>query len=123
MTLRGAAAVAFVATVDPERAKAFYVDVLGLELIADEPYALVLDLAGTPLRIAKVEQLQPQPHTVLGWAVEDVGAALAGLAVEPLRYAGLDQDAAGIWTAPGGARIAWFADPDGNTLSLTELQP
>ena len=123
MGLRGARPVAFLATADPDRAAAFYAGVLGLELIADEPYALVFDLAGTMLRVAKVERLEPQPHTVLGWIVDDVAAALAGLDVQPLRYSGLDQDADGIWTAPGGARIAWLADPDGNTLSLTELQP
>src|SRR3954447_7216364 len=123
MALRGARPVAFLATTDPERATAFYAGVLGLELIADEPYALVFDLAGTTLRISKVEELRPQPHTVLGWLVDDVAAALAELDVEPLRYSGLDQDADGIWTAPGGGRIAWIADPDGNTLSLTEVRP
>jgi catechol 2,3-dioxygenase-like lactoylglutathione lyase family enzyme len=122
--LREARPIAFVATTDPDRALAFYRDVLGLALVADEPFALVFDLAGTTLRIAKVEHLVPQPHTVLGWVVEDVAAAVAGLragGVEPVRYPGMEQDGEGIWRAPGGALLAWFRDPDGNTLSLTQL--
>jgi len=122
--LRNARPIAFVATTDPGRALAFYRDVLGLELVADEPFALVFDLAGTTLRIAKVEHLVPQPHTVLGWFVGDVATAVAELrarGVEPARYAGMDQDEAGVWRSPGGALLAWFVDPDGNTLSLTQL--
>jgi catechol 2,3-dioxygenase-like lactoylglutathione lyase family enzyme len=123
--LRDARPVAFVATTDPPRALHFYRDVLGLELVADEPFALVFDLAGTTLRIAKVERLDPQPHTVLGWVVEDVTAAVDGLrarGVEPTRYPGMEQDVDGVWRSPGGARIAWFVDPDGNTLSVTQLR-
>ena len=123
MGLRGAAPVAFVATTDAERAQAFYAGTLGLELLADEPYALVFDLAGTQLRVAKVEQLDPQPHTVLGWTVDDVARTLDTLGIEPLRYAGMEQDERGIWTSPSGALIAWFADPDGNTLSVTQPAP
>jgi predicted enzyme related to lactoylglutathione lyase len=119
--LRGVPPVAFLATTDPERAKGFYRDVLGLELRADEPYALVFDLAGTTLRIAKVERLEPQPHTVLGWTVADLDATLRELEIDVCRYEGLDQDEHGIWRSPGRARVAWFVDPDGNTLSLTEL--
>jgi catechol 2,3-dioxygenase-like lactoylglutathione lyase family enzyme len=115
--LRDARPVAFVATTDAGRALAFYRDVLGLELTADEPFALVFDLAGTTLRIAKVERLVPQPHTVLGWIVADLEAH----GVEPARYPGMEQDEAGIWRSPGGALLAWFVDPDGNTLSLTQL--
>jgi catechol 2,3-dioxygenase-like lactoylglutathione lyase family enzyme len=122
--LRDARPVAFVATSHAGRALAFYRDVLGLELVADEPFALVFDLAGTTLRIAKVERLVPQPHTVLGWIVEDVAVAVGELragGVEPVRYAGMEQDEAGVWRAPGGALVAWFVDPDGNTLSLTQV--
>jgi catechol 2,3-dioxygenase-like lactoylglutathione lyase family enzyme len=124
--LRTAAPVAFVATTDPVRARAFYADTLELALVADEPFALVFDLAGTALRVAKVDRLEPQPHTVLGWLVDDVGGAvdwLVARGVEPARYAGLDQDERGIWSSPGGARIAWFLDPDGNTLSVTQPVP
>ena len=94
---------------------------LGLELVADDPFALVFDLAGTPLRIAKVDRVAPAGYTVLGWQVDDVEAVLDALKVETLRYPGLEQDERGVWCAPSGARIAWLADPDGNTLSLSEL--
>jgi len=124
--LRTAAPIAFVATTDAERARAFYAGTLELELVADEPFALVFDLAGTTLRVAKVDRLDPQPHTVLGWLVDDAGAAvdwLVARGVEPVRYSGLDQDEQGIWRSPGGARVAWFLDPDGNTLSVTQPAP
>jgi catechol 2,3-dioxygenase-like lactoylglutathione lyase family enzyme len=113
---------AFVATTDMERAAAFYGDTLGLEILERTPYAVVLDAAGTTVRLTLVEELTPQPFTVLGWLVDDFEAVVAGLVgagVRPLRYDGMAQDAAGVWTAPGGARILWFQDPDGNTLSLT----
>jgi catechol 2,3-dioxygenase-like lactoylglutathione lyase family enzyme len=116
--------MAFVATTDAARAIAFYRDVLGLELVEEDPFALVFDLAGTPLRVVKVERLAPQPYTALGWVVDDLDATLAGLrarGVEPNRYPGMEQDEAGIWRSPGGALLAWFVDPDGNTLSLTQL--
>jgi hypothetical protein len=65
-----------------------------------------------------------QPFTVAGWGVPDVAVtveALTGLGVGFNRYEGLEQDDLGIWTAPGGDRVAWFADPDGNTLSPATL--
>ena len=92
---------------------------LGLELVADDPFALVFDLAGTSLRIAKVDRVVPAGYTVLGWQVDDVEAMLDALGVETLRYPGLEQDERGVWTSPSGARVAWLADPDGNTLSLS----
>jgi catechol 2,3-dioxygenase-like lactoylglutathione lyase family enzyme len=124
VTLRAAVPVAFVATTDAPRAKAFYADTLGLAFVAEEPFALVFDLAGTTLRIAKVEHLEPQPHTILGWVVGDLDAALDELAsrgVETRRYPEMEQDSRGVWSSPSGARIAWLRDPDGNTLSLAEL--
>jgi catechol 2,3-dioxygenase-like lactoylglutathione lyase family enzyme len=113
---------AFVPTTDIERAAAFYGTTLGLEVLELTAYAAVLDADGTTVRLTLVQELTPQPFTVLGWLVDDIHetvARLAGSGVEPLRYDGLEQDASGIWTAPGGARVAWFHDPDGNTLSLT----
>ena len=116
--------IAFVATTDAERAREFYAGVLGLRLVDDQPAALVFDAHGTMLRIAKVQQFTPARHTVLGWAVGNVagvvdGLATAGVAFE--RFAGLQQDERGIWTSPDGAKIAWFKDPNGNILSLTEF--
>jgi catechol 2,3-dioxygenase-like lactoylglutathione lyase family enzyme len=115
--------MAFVATRDAARARAFYQDTLGLVLIADEPYALVFDVMGTTLRVQKVETLAPAPHTVLGWRVLDITMAVRTLAAKGItfeRYGFLEQDKDGIWRTPSGAKVAWFRDPDGNVLSLTE---
>ena len=43
--------------------------------------------------------------------------------VEPVRYPHFEQDALGIWSAPGGARVFWFHDADGNLLSLSQASP
>jgi len=115
--------MAFVATTDAARAKSFYEDVLGLRLIADEPWAVVFDAHGTMLRVQKVRELTPAQHTVLGWEVPDIGRAMSALRAQKVcfeRYPFLEQDEAGAWTAPGGAQVAWFKDPDGNVLSLTQ---
>jgi catechol 2,3-dioxygenase-like lactoylglutathione lyase family enzyme len=122
--LDGSLIMAFVATTDASRARAFYEGKLGLRVSSDEPYALVLDAGGTMLRVQKVRELAPHPFTALGWQVPDVTRevrSLVAAGVTFLRVAALDQDADAIWSAPGGARVAWFKDPDGNTLSLTEL--
>jgi catechol 2,3-dioxygenase-like lactoylglutathione lyase family enzyme len=125
MTLPASAKVAtFIATADRARAKAFYGGVLGLPQTHEDPFAAVYDLNGTALRVATVKDHKPQPQTVLGWQVPDIAAAVAALAAKGVvfqRYPGFEQDALGIWTAPGGAaRIAWFLDPDGNNLSLAQ---
>ncbi len=112
--------IAFVCTADRARARGFYEDVLGLELVDDTPSALVFDAHGTMLRVVITERVVAAPYTVLGWAVPDVAAALRGLAVQTVSYDGMDQDADGVWSSPDGVRVAWFRDPDGNTLSLTE---
>jgi catechol 2,3-dioxygenase-like lactoylglutathione lyase family enzyme len=116
--------IAFVATADPARSKAFYEQILGLRLIADEEHAVVFDANGTMLRIQKVPEIVPPPHTTLGWRVRDIARTVTLLRakqVEPERYPYMQQDALGIWTAPSGAKVVWFKDPDGNLLSLTEL--
>jgi catechol 2,3-dioxygenase-like lactoylglutathione lyase family enzyme len=116
--------VAFLATRDAARARAFYEGVLGLSLVDDGPFALLFDANGTALRIQKVDELQPHPFTALGWQVpriDDVVDELARRKVVCERFPGMDQDARGIWRSPSGARVAWFKDPDGNTLSVTQL--
>ncbi len=118
------ALMGFVPTVDLSRAGAFYRDLLGLRPVGDNPYAVVFDANGTMLRVTLVEKLTPPPYTVLGWRVDDIVATardLTGRGVRFLRYDGMEQDEHGIWTTPGGDRVAWFHDPDGNTLSLTEF--
>jgi catechol 2,3-dioxygenase-like lactoylglutathione lyase family enzyme len=121
--LSGASLVAFVATGDLERSHAFYGDVLGLRRVEAGAFANAYEGNGTALRVTLVDHVAAAPYTVLGWRVADLAAAMRALAargVEFLRYPGLAQDDAGVWTAPGGSRIAWFADPDGNTLSLQQ---
>lgn len=115
--------VCFVATADADRARAFYRDALGLALIEDGGYALVFDANGTQLRVQRVEAVAPHPYTALGWEVDDVTAsvrALAARGVAMARFPGLPLDADGIWDTPDGSRVAWFHDPDGNTLSISQ---
>jgi catechol 2,3-dioxygenase-like lactoylglutathione lyase family enzyme len=114
---------AFVATTDVAAARTFYADTLGLRLVDDNQFALVFDANGTTVRVTRVEQAVVAPYTVLGWQVTDIVAtvdALASRGVVFHRYPGMEQDAAGIWSAPGGALVAWFPDPEGNTLSLSQ---
>jgi catechol 2,3-dioxygenase-like lactoylglutathione lyase family enzyme len=123
--LKAARAMCFVATARPVEARSFYRDTLGLRLLSEDRFALAFDANGIMLRVQKVESLEPAPFTVLGWDVPDIGAAVKALAARGVtfaRYPGLSQDPRGIWQAPSGARVAWFTDPDGNTLSLTQLE-
>ena len=115
---------AFVATTQPERAKAFYGGTLGLPLVSDDPHALVFDNGATMLRVQKVKEFTPHLFTALGWNVADIGAKVDELTAKGVafeRYEILEQDARGIWTAPDGSKIAWFLDPDGTTLSLAQI--
>ena len=121
--LADAKLVAFAATTAADRARDFYLRTLGLTLRSEDDFALSVDAKGTELRLQKVERFTPQPFTVLGWQVSDVDALLQrlvarGVAME--RYPWLEQDAHGVWSAPSGARVAWFKDPDGNLLSVAE---
>jgi len=114
---------AFVATAHPERAKQFYGRTLGLRLVSDDQFAVVFDCAGTQLRIQKVETFQPHAFTALGWQVPSIRRSVSVLAKKGIvfeRYGFLEQDELGVWQAPSWAKVAWFKDPDGNLLSLTE---
>jgi len=124
MTLKRHSIVAFVGTANPARAKDFYARTLGLTMISQDGFAIVFDAGGTMLRVATVPRVQPAGYTVLGWAVDDIRRAVGDLVrrgVTFRRYDGLEQDEFGIWTAPSRAKVAWFEDPDRNTLSLTEM--
>jgi catechol 2,3-dioxygenase-like lactoylglutathione lyase family enzyme len=102
--------MAFAPTLDAKKARPFYEGVLGLRVLNHDNFALALDANGIMLRVTNVPpSFKPQQFTILGWQVPDISEAVA------------TQDAEGIWTAPGGAKIAWFKDPDGNILSLTQL--
>ena len=121
--LADVAPTAFVPTTDVERAKNFYVCVLGLEFVEMSPFALVVRSGGTTVRVTPIESHRPAGYTVLGWTVPDIATHvewLVSLGVTPLRFDAMDQDDQGVWQSPSGAKVAWFCDPDGNTLSLTE---
>jgi len=112
----------FIPVRDLSAARDWYGGVLGLHVVEQTPFAVVIDAAGTQLRLTPVPDLAPRPFTIAGWQVPDIRAtvrALTDAGVAFTRYDGIDQDDLGIWTTPGGDQIAWFTDPDGNTLSLT----
>jgi catechol 2,3-dioxygenase-like lactoylglutathione lyase family enzyme len=114
--------VAFVPTKDAEKARAFYVDVLGLRFIKDDGFAMVLDANGIMVRVAKA-QFTPAQFTILGWQVKNIETTVAGLLEKGVhfeRFGFFEQDALGIWTAPTGDKVAWFKDPDGNVLSVSQ---
>ena len=122
--LERSALVGFVGVSDLDRARQFYGATLGLPISDESPFALVANANGTMLRLTAVEQPMAAPYTVLGWSVEDIASMIDQLTARGVRftrYEGMEQDERGVWTAPGGAKIAWFLDPDGNNLSLTEF--
>ena len=122
--LSGSAVVAFIGVSDLGKAREFYGHALGLDLRDESPFALVSEVNGTMLRITAVEEPVAAPYTVAGWKVTDIELSVARLTdrgVRFSRYDGMDQDELGVWTAPGGAKVAWFLDPDGNNLSLTQF--
>lgn len=116
--------MAFAATQNPDRARAFYRDILGLKLVGDDSFALVFDANGTMLRVQIVQEVTPYRYTTLGWQVLDIAAVASQLqsaGVQLERFEWFTQDELGIWTSPGGARVGWFKDPDGNLLSVTQF--
>lgn len=121
--LNASTLIAFVATAKPDEAQRFYRDTLGLPLIEDGPFALVFSANGTTIRVQKVQQVSPAGYTALGWAVQDIEATIGWLTARGVRFErfpGMDQSDTGVWRSPGGAAVAWFKDPDGNVLSLTQ---
>jgi catechol 2,3-dioxygenase-like lactoylglutathione lyase family enzyme len=120
--LGNAAFVGFIPVRDLHSARQFYCVTLGLKAVEQTPVALVVETGGVSLRLAEVPELRPQPFTIAGWLVNDISSTVASLSqagVLTKRYEGMVQDEHGVWTAPSGDRIAWFADPDGNVLSVT----
>jgi catechol 2,3-dioxygenase-like lactoylglutathione lyase family enzyme len=123
MMLHAANIVAFVATVDSARSRAFYEGVLGLRVISDDPFSTVYDANGVELRLQKVSAFTPQPHTSLGWSVSSIHDSVRAVASRGAvfeKYPHMKQDTDGVWDSPSGAKVAWFKDPDGNLLSLTQ---
>lgn len=123
--LANAKLIAFVATTQPQVARQFYEEVLGLRLLANEPSALVFAAGEASLRISKVKEFTPAPYTVLGWQVSSIHAyarQLAERGVEPERFEGMPQNEEGICAFPDGTLVLWFRDADGNLISLTQLE-
>lgn len=123
--LNEARPVMFILTRDRAITQPFYSEVLGLAQIAEDDFAVTYDLGGSAtMRLTTVAEHQPSPHTVMGWEVTDIESTVAALAAKDVKcaiYEGFGQDANGIWTAPGGgAKIAWFHDPEGNNLSVAQ---
>jgi catechol 2,3-dioxygenase-like lactoylglutathione lyase family enzyme len=115
--------VAFVAITDADKARAFYEGVLGLKFVKDDGFALVFDANGIMVRAAKMKEVKPAQFTVLGWQVQDIESVVRGLQKKGLKFeifGFFKQDELGIWTAPTGDKVAWFKDPDGNVLSVSE---
>jgi catechol 2,3-dioxygenase-like lactoylglutathione lyase family enzyme len=116
--------VAFIATVDATKARSFYEGILGLRVVSEDGFALVLEANGTMVRVTKVQNFKPQQFTILGWDVTDINEAVSRLRERGVRFENYGmpgQDEQGIWKSPSGARVAWFKDPDGNVLSLTQF--
>jgi catechol 2,3-dioxygenase-like lactoylglutathione lyase family enzyme len=116
--------ISFAATSDSAKARRFYEKTLGLTFVSEDLFALVFEANGIMLRIQKVDHVNPHGYTSLGWNVVDIKEEVHTLSkrgVTFARYEGMNQDENGIWTAPSKAKIAWFTDPDGNILSLTQF--
>ncbi|MCA9829836.1 MAG: VOC family protein [Dehalococcoidia bacterium] len=119
----GARLVGFVPTRDPKAARRFYEDVLGLPLLSEDGFALLFDCGGgAQLRVVSAPPFEPQPFTIAGWQVDDITAEVAALGARGVAFVRFmaDHDEAGVWTSPGGSKVAWFRDPDGNLLSLSQ---
>lgn len=116
-------AVTFLLTTSPDAALSFYRDTMGLSFVRDDGFALIFDMHGTMLRINKVTQFTPAEYTVLGWQCDDIAGEVDRLAARGIaftRFPGMQQDERGICTFPGGDQVAWFKDPQGNVLSLSQ---
>jgi catechol 2,3-dioxygenase-like lactoylglutathione lyase family enzyme len=115
--------VGFLVTTNPDAARRFYTEVLGLRLISDDAHALAFDTPGAMLRVTKAEQFTPAHGTVLGWAVDDIQAVVADLKSRGAVFEcfpGMPADENSVFTFPNGDKVAWFKDPEGNLLSLSQ---
>ncbi len=125
MPLTHNAAIGFIPTRRSETVRPFFEDVLGLTLVEDNGFAFVFraGTAGSTLRVTRTPDFAPQPFTIFGWESDDLETTvdeLTAKGVDFLRVDFIPQDARGIWRAPNGDAVAWFKDPDGNTLSVSQ---
>ena len=121
--LNTAKIIAFVPIRDSKRSRPFYEGILGLKFVSDDPFALIMDSKGVMVRLAKTPKFKPAGFTVMGWQVADIKKIVSRLTKKGVnfeRFPGMEQDELGIWAAPNGAKIAWFKDPDGNILSVSQ---
>jgi catechol 2,3-dioxygenase-like lactoylglutathione lyase family enzyme len=115
--------IGFVPTKDSTKARSFYEDKLGFQFVSDDMFALVMRAGETMIRIAKAKDFTPAPFTVLGWEVfniEEMAAWLQKRGVAFEKYPWVLDKELGIWAAPSGDKVAWFKDPDGNVLSISQ---
>ena len=121
--LESAKPAIIICTRDRARATTFYHDTLGLTVAYEDSFAAVFNIGGITLRVSSVADFTPHEHTILGFTVPNVAATVKALREKGVifnTYQHVRQDELGVWTAPGGAvRVAWFKDPDGNVLSVT----
>jgi predicted enzyme related to lactoylglutathione lyase len=116
--------ISFVATSNARKAKEFYKEIVCLTFVSEDPFALVFESNGNMLRIQIVDKVSPHDYTAIGWQVTDIHEEVRQLekrGVVFAHYPGIGQDIDGIWKAPSGAKVAWFTDPEGNILSLTQF--
>lgn len=115
--------VGFVPTLDSLKARGFYEDQLGFQFVSDDQFALVMKAGSTSIRIAKAKNFTPAPYTVMGWEVAEIEAVVRWLTQRGVvfeKYPFVQDRDLGIWTTPGGDKVAWFKDPDGNVLSVSQ---
>ena len=115
--------IGFLPTKDAKRARAFFEGTLGLQFVSDDAYALVMQSGATMIRIARVEGFAPVPYTVLGWEVQNIQSVVSDLKTRGVvfeNYPFIQDQELGIWQSPGGTKVAWFKDPDGNVLSVSQ---
>jgi len=115
--------VGFIATSDYDKARAFYEGKLGFEFVSLDQYALVVSVGGHQIRIPKLTNFVPRQGTILGWEVENIEAAAIWLRARGVtleKYPFVQDRELGIWTTPVGDKVAWFKDPDGNILSVSQ---
>jgi len=114
--------VAFLATADSKRARAFYEGVLGLTFTGEHEYLVTFDWGGAGLKLQKAAKVDPPHGTALGWTVKDLRETMRGLVARGVvfeRYPdNHEQDEMGVWSPVLGHGVAWFKDPDGNLLSV-----
>jgi catechol 2,3-dioxygenase-like lactoylglutathione lyase family enzyme len=124
MTLGSANVMTFIAAKDAAVSRDFYENILGLTVASEDDFAIVFDLGGTMMRMQKDVDFTPQPFTVLGWQVDDIASTMAELREKGVRfeqYPWMPEGSDGVMEFPGGAKVAWFLDPAGNNLSLTQF--